>query len=373
MHARVHRWERYFLKVIRKEEKGLKALFLRGGFWILSLLYRFLIFIRNSLYDRGWLSRYSPPIPLVISVGNIVVGGAGKTPVTLLIADAFYKEFPMAILARGYRSEAEKLSFPVIVSQGEGPNHPASYSGDEAYLVAENLPNAMVVVARDRKKSAHVAAKMGAKLVILDDAMQHRRIHRDMEVVVMDMNDPFGLGYYLPRGLLREGKSSLSRADLIVLNHFQDHESFEKLKRSISPYTCAPIIGTQMETLAVIDLHEGNLIDLKGKKVGVFCGIAHPEYFVKTVKSLNAEVVGEYFVSDHDMVHLDELASFGEKMKALGATYLVCTEKDRVKIANCHASFLPIAWLKARLKVVEGHKEWQAFIQKGKRILNHLG
>ena len=265
----MNQWELFYLRVIRKEEEGIIPILARMLLWVLSFPYRFYIKLRNLGYDYSWFSRYTPPVPYVISIGNLVAGGAGKTPVTLMIADAFYAEFPLAILARGYRSEAEKLSAPVVVSRGSGPTHSASYTGDEAYLMAENLPLATVIVGRNRRESSYIAAKMGAKLILLDDGMQHRQVQRDKEVVVMDLNEPWGLGHFLPRGLLREGKEGLRRADLIVINHAGDFKAFEKIKQEISLITPAPLIGTQIDVVGVFDL-KGRPVEVKGRKVGFF-------------------------------------------------------------------------------------------------------
>lgn len=364
----MRKWELFYLRVIRKHEKGIIPFFLCCLLWLFSFPYRLAMAVRNLAYDRGWFSRYTPPTPLVISIGNLVAGGAGKTPVTLLIAEAFYPKFPLAILSRGYRSESARLSASVVVCRGQGPTHPASYTGDEAYFMAENLPKAIVVVGKNRRESSCLAAKMGAKLLLLDDAMQHRRIQRDKEVVVVDVNDPWGLGYFLPRGLLREGKSGLKRADLVILNHTGDHHAFEKLKIEISQLTSAPIVGTTVEVVGVFDL-QGQKVSIAGKKVALFCGIAHPDYFAKTVASEQAEIVLENFLADHEHVSLETLLSFSQEARLKGAEYLICTEKDKVKLAGSVDELLPIVWLKIKLKVVEGKTDFDTFIAKGLEIL----
>lgn len=365
----MRRLELFYLQVIRKQKRGLHYSFLRFVLWLLSFPYRLIILLRNFAYDHGFFSRYSPPIPLVISIGNIVSGGAGKTPVTLLILEHFYNETPLAVLSRGYRSEAEKLSHPVVVSKGNGPLHPASYTGDEAYLTAERFPKAMVVVSRNRKKAANAAARMGAKLILLDDGLQHRKIARDKEVVVLDLNDPYGLGYFLPRGLLREGKSALKRADLIILNHARDENKYEKIKRDISHYSTAPIVATRLEVSGVLSYPENKPLEIANTKIGLFSGIAHPEYFRETVKGLECEVLGELVLADHEAIDLDLLEQFANKMKDQGAKYLICTEKDRVKLPEETSSPLPIIWVKTILKVVDGEESFKKFIDQGKEAL----
>jgi tetraacyldisaccharide 4'-kinase len=256
-----------------------------------------------------------------------------------------------------------------VVSKGHGPTHPASYSGDEAFLAAKNFPKAIVVVGKDRRKSALAASRLGAKMIVLDDALQHRRIARDKEVIVMDMNDPYGLGHFLPRGLLREGISALSRADLIILNHTQDHSAFEKFKIELSHHTSAPVVGTKVEVTGAYTVNSGESVSLDGKKAAVFCGIAHPDYFVKTVEGMGAKVVCEHFMPDHDPFSLDRLIDFSREATKLGAEFLVCTEKDQVKMGSVPEGILPVVWIKMRLTVTEGKKAWTDFIEQGKELL----
>ena len=244
-------FEKYLLDVIKGEKNGFFPFLLRIFLWVLSWPFKLIVNCRNWMFDQGWVSRYSPPVPVVISVGNIVVGGTGKTPVTLMLAQEFYDDFLVAILSRGYRSQAEKLRVPVIISKGQGPMQPAKFCGDEPYLLAQNLPKVYVIVGKDRHKASNIAAKAGAHLIVLDDGMQHRRLARDFEIVVMDTYDLFGQGYFLPRGLLREDKKSLHRADLIILNHVHDINKFEETKKELAKFSDAPIIGTRMDVQCI--------------------------------------------------------------------------------------------------------------------------
>lgn len=366
--------ETYFLDLIRGKKKGLFATFLRAMLRLFSWFYGFFAGLRNWAFDHGWIRRYTPPVPVIISVGNIVAGGTGKTPVTLMLAKELMQIAPLAILSRGYRSKVENLSAPVALSRGQGPLHPASYCGDEPYMLSMNLPKAFVFVGKDRYQASNLAAKAGALLILLDDGMQHRGLSRDFEVVVIDALDPFGLGYYLPRGLLREGLGALSRADLVVLNHVKDHQHYHTLCQKIGCYTTAPVVATKTEVEDVLDLkqnsHKGIL---KGEKVALFCGIAHPDYFQETLLSQGTEVVGTYCIADHKEFDLEALEQFALESKAKGAKYLVCTEKDRVKLAEAVELSLPILWIRMRLKIVEGNEAWSAFIGRAKADLSlHL-
>lgn len=361
-------WEIYVLAIIKGKRQGLIPKLVCLILWLLSIPYRIVMVTRNWLFDHGWFRSYIPPVTLVISVGNITAGGTGKTPVTLKIAEALYDEFPVAILSRGYRSQAERCSSPLVLNKSQGLLHPASLCGDEPYLLAENLPNAYVIVGRDRYLSSKIAARLGVEAVILDDGMQHRAIARDMEVVVMDLFDPFGQGYYLPRGLLREGRHALARADLIILNHAHETDRFENIKRQVSHATTAPVVGTKLEVVATYTLkHE--LIQIEpGMPVGIFCGIAHPEYFRNTVELIGGKVVAEFFLPDHDALDLDKLLKFSKECEIKGAKALLCTEKDRVKLADPHLT-LPLGWVKTELKIVEGEEHWNAFLHLAKQSL----
>ncbi|MEI8366222.1 MAG: tetraacyldisaccharide 4'-kinase [Parachlamydiaceae bacterium] len=361
--------ENYFLKVITGKKKGLVASTLRGILWLMSWPFRLVIACRNWIFDQGWVCRYYPPVPVVISIGNIVVGGTGKTPVTLLIAQEFYQEFCIAVLSRGYRSQAEKLPIPIVLCKGEGPMQSAAFCGDEPFLIAQNLPKAFVIVGKNRHKASDIAAKAGAQLILLDDGMQHRRLARDFEVVVMDASDPFGQGYFLPRGLLRESVKSLSRADFIILNHTIDAASFATIKGHIARYTPAPVVGTKMEVVQVETFDGERIVSIKGKKVGIFCCIAHPEYFQRTIIQEGGEIVSSLFAADHTNLGAKALAEFAKKCKVAGAELLLCTEKDRVKIMDVKGLDLPIAWVKMRLSLMEGAAEWTRFMDNIKVIL----
>lgn len=354
--------ENYFLDVITGRQRGVVAFFLKSLLWLMSWPYRCFVAGRNWVFDQGWITRYFPPVPVVISIGNIVVGGTGKTPVTLMIANEFYQEFLVAVLSRGYRSQAEKLPIPIVLCKGEGPMQSASFCGDEPFLIAQNIPKAHVIVGKNRHKASDIAARAGAQVILLDDGMQHRRLARDYEVVVMDTTDPFGQGHFLPRGLLREGVHSLSRADLIILNHIKDDASFRAIKEMVSKYSSAPIVGTKMEVMQV-ETVDGDIIEgIEGKKVGIFCGIAHPDYFRNTVAQEGAEIVDCAYAADHMSLDRDVLSDFAEHCKGLGAEMLLCTEKDKVKILDIQRMALPIAYLKMHLKLLEGQQEWSNFM-----------
>lgn len=356
--------ELYLKDIVYGRKRGASAFLVKALLLPLSWAYGLGVNFRNRLYEKGWMLRYVPPVPLVISIGNIVAGGTGKTPVTLMIAGAFYERFTVAILSRGYRSKAEKLDTPVMLSEGNGPVFPASYCGDEPYLFAQRLPKAIVIVGGNRKKASFLAAKSGAQAILLDDGMQHRRVARDFDVVVVDVGDPFGHGYMLPRGFLREDIRSLARASLIILNHIVDEEQFISVKSQLKPYSSAPVVGTSGTVGAIRNL-KGEAVGIPvNRKMGMFCAIAHPEYFRRTLEKEGFQIVSEFFLADHDTVSEKELEQFAQASKKNGADCLICTEKDRVKLSEHLKLVLPVVWVQLELRLVAGQEEWNQFLKQ---------
>ncbi len=278
-----------------------------------SWVYGLIVAIRNKLYDWKILKTHRVKIP-VISIGNVAIGGTGKTPLTLFLAEELAKDRRVAIVSRGYRGEAERERDPVVVSAGNGPLMSWKRSGDEPYLLAEKLPGVIVIAGRDRVAGARLAQEMGAEVVILDDGMQHRRLARDVEIAVDDGE----ARHLFPRGRLRESRGGLERASLVVDPEFIAH--------------CDP--------------------PLEGKHVGLFCAIGRPERFVRTVETLGAHIVAEQCLPDHDPIDGKALALYATRAKAAGAEMLVCTEKDWVK---CSGELpLPVACVKLQLLPTDG-------------------
>jgi len=312
---------------------------------------------RHWLYDRKILPKKFAPIP-VVSIGNLVTGGAGKTQAALMLAKELSEYMPVAILSRGYRSHTEHVKNPVLI---DIQKHSVQRVGDEPWLLASRLMSekACVIVNKRRFKSTLLAKQWGAHLVILDDGMQHRSLHRDFEIVVIDGQSSWGS--FLPRGNLREDPARLKEADLIV---FVGHPE-SSIKDAVSKYTDASHVIANIVTEGVFDLQASASISLQGVKVGVFCGIGNPARFVKTVERLGAEVVGTLFSSDHKVPRVQKLLSFASLAKSKGASFLVCTEKDRVKLCQTQYS-LPICWVKVSLKITQNQEAWQQLVNEMK-------
>jgi len=304
----------------------------------LSYLYRAGVAARNFGYDMRLLPIAEASVP-VISIGNIVAGGTGKTPLVKFLAEELSKEMRVAILSRGYRSEAESTGEIVKIT----PEESVVRCGDEPFWLARELPNVDVWVGKSRSISATLAVQAGADAIILDDGMQYRQLKRDIEIIVVDGDDPLGKGYFLPRGMLRDTPKRLKKADLIVVNQAKNHTAVKELLRE---FTDAPIVFVRMRCGA----------DLKGKRAGIFCAIGRPERFMEAVRGCGAEVVAAFYKPDHDPFSPEELSAFAKRS---GADLLICTEKDHVKLQPGFSCQLPILPLEGELEIVSGQAEWE--------------
>lgn len=314
--------ETYILAVI----EGKKAApILKPALTAMSYCYGAGVRVRNFMYDRI-LPPTKIPIPIV-SVGNIVAGGTGKTPFVHYLAKELEEQVKIAILSRGYRRKGKNT---LVINETTSVEE----CGDEPYFLAKKLPKAQVIVGANRAFSGHLAMVLGAELLLLDDGMQYLQLKRDVEIVVMHAQDLFGKGFYLPRGLLRDSPKRMERAHLIVVNGVGDVEQFAKVHALIRQYTHTPIVA--------MEIHIKNSIELASKKVGAFCGIASPHRFLDTLKTLGAEVVIKEEKGDHSPFREEELQLLANRALDLGAQCLVCTEKDAVKLPKDIKLCLPI-------------------------------
>ncbi len=326
--------EYYVLDIIEGRRPG------RPLLRALSYLYKAGVAIRNEAYDRGMLKAHDAGLP-VISVGNIIAGGTGKTPFVKFLAEELSKKFQIAIVSRGYRSNAEKTDQVFQVTPETG----VASCGDEPYWLARVLPKVQVWVGKNRLDSARQAKEKGAEVALMDDGMQHRKLKRDIEIVLVDGEDPFGKGFFLPRGFLRDSPARLKKADCIVVID----SSSNGIEQEIRRYSDAPIVFAQRETE----------VSFKGKKVAVFCAIGKPQKFLQSVRQAEGEIVASFFKPDHEPFDAEELKKFAEESLA---DMLVCTEKDQVKLPSEFKCRLPIVPLTSHLKISGNETAWQELL-----------
>jgi len=333
------------LEIIRGEKK---APVIMGALAAMSGVYRSILAVRNFAYDRGWLPSVQLPA-VVISVGNIIVGGTGKTPLVHLLASELQHKFPLAILTRGFRSQIEKSGAIQKISFETSPDK----CGDEPYFLLQKTKGCIWVGA-DRVASGRLAIQEGAKCLLLDDGMQHRRLKRDFEIVVVDGSDPFFQGRFLPWGLLRDSPKRLRDADLIVATHVKD---LKQLQLQLNRFTSAPLVTMDHEVV------HGHALGSRGprdpRKVGVFCGIGQPKRFLETVRDLKSEIVDTLILEDHGCLQDGQLEKFAEECRKKGAEMLVCTEKDFVKLSSDLSVCLSIEPIEIQLKIATGKEHWE--------------
>lgn len=317
-----------------------------------SLIYGFVVRIRNWLYDHRLLKQKRAALP-VVSVGNLIMGGSGKTQVVILLAKALKN---VAILSRGFRSKGEKERKPILVK-----SHTPFECGDEPRMMADKLPHANIIVNKNRHLSSIMAHELGSKIIILDDGMQHRKLFRDVEIVVIGGQNPLGLNYFFPRGFLRDDPKQVRRADLIVF--VGDPQSGEE--KRINGLTSAPCVFMDVCVKRIYLLQDETTLNINGAKIGIFCAIGNPGRFVTTVKEQGAEIVAKKHIPDHMPIGSAELGKFISLCKERGAKYILCTEKDRVKLpSNAYESEIPIGCVEVSLEIKKNGSEWEKMINK---------
>jgi tetraacyldisaccharide 4'-kinase len=322
--------------------------------WPLSQIYAMIIQIRNFCYEKQWLSskRLSTR---VISVGNITVGGTGKTPLVESLASFLHeKGFRVGILSRGYRRKKSNNELTVIPN-GNALRENAIYAGDEPVLLASHLPEVPIIVGRNRVQAGEKAIEeFGCDLLILDDGFQHRKIKRDLDIVVIDGTNPWGNGGILPAGPLREPKRNLKRADAVVLSRTDETNHLENVLIQIDSLSMAPVWFAKHKPEHWINFNKGTtrpLCFLEKKCVIAFCGIGNPDSFRRTLMSMDIEIIGFFPHQDHHWYTIHELQKMADLAQSKGAVALVTTEKDRMRIPESFANTVPIFILKIKMEI----------------------
>ncbi|MGE0713064.1 MAG: tetraacyldisaccharide 4'-kinase [Planctomycetota bacterium] len=332
-------------QLIRGERRGAFASLARGILWLLSLVFRVIVAVRGWLYDAGLLRRRQAGLP-VISIGNLTTGGTGKTPVVIALARRLTARGErVAVLARGYGAARD----------GE--------LNDELRLIGREVPEAILCPGKDRVARAAEAVSRGATAILLDDGFQHRRLARDLDLVLLDATDPWGAGHLLPRGLLREPPGALARADAVILSRaeLKSASELDALEAQVRGAGFAgPVLRMRVEPARLERLHpepaDLELGELAGKAVLLACGVGNPNAVAATAARLGVRTSQVQAFPDHheydgeDVLALEELAS----RRALG--HVLVTAKDAVKLAPLLPGRARLTWLclgvEARLEPV---------------------
>ncbi|HTU89650.1 MAG TPA: tetraacyldisaccharide 4'-kinase [Gemmataceae bacterium] len=331
----------HYLRLISGEARGLGPALERLGLRAASVPYGLAIRLWNAAYENGWLKSERVPAA-VVSVGNLTAGGTGKTPFVEYVA-RFYRNLHsrIAILSRGY---------------GGG-----GALNDEAQVLKENLPDAPHLQGADRVALARTAiAELKSEVLVLDDGFQHRRLARDVDVVLIDATAPWGHGYLLPRGLLREPPSSLRRADVLVLTRCDQvpAEQRERLRRTIdriAPHKLLVETTHGPVDLSASDGQTAPLELLRNGPVAAFCGIGNPQAFRRSLLDLGARLEDFRSYPDHHAygrADVEELYRWADRL--LSGALIVTTQKDMVKLRLSRLGERPLRWLRIRLRVESG-------------------
>ncbi|RLB66922.1 MAG: tetraacyldisaccharide 4'-kinase [Deltaproteobacteria bacterium] len=317
---------KFYLRLIEKGPDSLFGQVVFVGLWPLSCLYGLGVWLRLRAYSLGLKKTYHASVP-VLSVGNLSVGGTGKTPMADFLAKWMVQHnVPAAIVSRGYGGN---YSASVVRVKPSGKAATSSAEcGDEPFLLARRNPSVPVFVARQRALGVEAAEKAGAKLIILDDGFQHRAVYRDLDIVLLDSQKPFGNGHLLPAGQLREPQSALQRSHLIVMTRTQSDKNNASMMSKPTMY-CRHLMS---ETLMSLSGDVVNWEALAGKSCVAFAGIARPDEFFADLKTRNLTLIDEIPLADHqvyDAELVQRLARAGQVCDAL-----ITTEKDAVKFSG---------------------------------------
>lgn len=319
---------------------------------------------------------------MVIVVGNLTMGGTGKTPVVERLARVLQaRGRKVGILSRGYKSKKEPMLHkawraithkdpapPKVVSDGKNVLLSSLIAGDEPYMLAKNLPGVCVVVDKDRVKAGHYAVKhFGVDTLILDDGFQYYRLKDHLQVLLIDKNNPFGNGHLIPRGILREPVEDLQRASYIFLTKSDgvpDPALEEKIK-AIRPGTdLIECTHAPQNLKGVFSPDQHPLSYLEGKRVACLSAIAVPESFEKFVAQHGAYIVSQSRFLDHHRFDQDELAEVFEEALEAGAEMIVTTEKDAVRIDENVRSPLPMYYLRVEIKILSGVDDFEEAVSR---------
>lgn len=344
----------------------------RGGnpfAWMLdgfSLLYRCGVVLRNDLYDRGRLKSLKLPCK-VISVGNLTVGGTGKTPMVILLARMLKAAgYRPAVLSRGYGRQGKE---PIrIVSDGISLLSSPLEGGDEPVLIAESVPGVPVLTGPDRCLTGRTAVeRLGAEVLILDDGFQHRRLFRDLNIVLLDSERPWGNGCLLPRGPLREPPAeALKRADILIRTGKgrggpSDRAGERGRNRAVDSGRIEAVIPGHLpefqgfhQPCDLLSRQTGRkmgLRELAGKRICAFAGLGAPEQFRRTLQSLGAEISGFLTYPDHHRYTSLDLDVIQRAAANAGAELLVTTEKDEIKLMPLPRTAIPCVSLRIEMRI----------------------
>ncbi|BAL84301.1 putative 3-deoxy-D-manno-octulosonic-acid (KDO) transferase/tetraacyldisaccharide-1-P 4'-kinase [Selenomonas ruminantium subsp. lactilytica TAM6421] len=383
---KIDNFQTYFIDLVhQKEVEGFGMHILTAILYVFSKIYACLVDIKLWGYRHGVFSRKQLGC-FVISLGNVTVGGTGKTPTAQRLAsDIRDMGYKVVILNRGYR--AKWHGNVGIVSDGERLHMTAADAGDEAFMLAKHLPEVPVLIGADRSVTGQYAIEnFGAEVAILDDGFQHWQLERDMDILLVDAVNVFGNGYMLPRGTLREPISHISRADVCLMTKVDQAAdgSREYIRDTVHRYNeSAQIVESIHAPRRFIPLADwyvdiaGDGIDvnqMRGKKIMAVSAIGNPASFEQTLSDLGVVILESLRYPDHHDYSMQEMADILHQAQRMGAEAIVITEKDAVKIPMevIHAGIsVPVYVICVEVNFQQGKEEFQQLLAQ--RLESKLG
>ncbi len=374
--------ETFVLEVITEQRRDKRAAVARALLHACSKLFHLGVATRRFLYEARLLRDTTLGVQ-VIAIGNLTVGGTGKTPVVEKFARALQDQGrKVAILSRGYRSKPPPFhqwllnkillrndkTPPRIVSDGKSLLLDSEMAGDEPYMLATNLRDVVVLVDKDRVKSGRYAIeKFGCDTLLLDDGFQYWKLRgRRQDIVLVDCQQPFGNGRLLPRGTLREPPARLDRAHVIFIT--KSNGNTAELRKRIAEFNPkASIIECVHHPLYLEDVFTGQRLELeylKGRNVAALSGIAQPESFEQSLVKLGAHLVYSKRFADHHRFTQQEIINVINRSKKRQAEAVITTQKDAVRFPKLDRRDLPIYFLRVEIKIVSGAADFQDCVRR---------
>ena len=329
--------EKIYGLILAEDKQTVGIALLRVVATVVAWFYEKLTISRHLLFDVKILKEQKLSCP-VISVGNLAVGGTGKTPMVIWLARFLLEEgLRIGVVSRGYKGEEAKQV--LVVSDGRNILVGSDISGDEPQLLARRLPGIPVLCSTKRALAAEAAVEQfRCEVVILDDGFQHRFVARNLDIVMLDSQYPFGNGFLFPRGILREQNTALKRAQVLVLSRFDGSKQAEQSHKNL--------IGQWTEKTVVTAVHRATrlfgattqrelpLSFVKNKRLAAFAGIGRPDDFFRTVRDLGADLVHTTALPDHHPLTVELLASLVAEASAQQPELWLTTEKDWVRLSH---------------------------------------
>ena len=376
MGRRLENLEQFGIDVVLERRHGIRASTLRAILYALSFIYDRLVQLRLYLYRKRILRERALGC-LVISVGNLTVGGTGKTPIVEKFARALQVGGRrVAILSRGYKSVPRKRNWPDrlrrkdadpprVVSDGKSLLLDSLTAGDEPYMLAHNLKDVIVLVDKDRVKSGRFAIdRWGVDTLLLDDGLQYLHLKHRLDMVLVDRQAPFGNEFLLPRGTLREAPRNLRRASYIFITKNTGEPNDALIQRIRRYNRTAEIIECAHKPLYLQNVFSDEQLPLDRLRdafIGSICAIAAPESFEGALKKLGAHVDLAKRYIDHHYYTEAELTNFIHRCIRRDLAIIVTTEKDAVRMPRLTEAQVEVSiyFLRVEIEILSGHESWE--------------